>query len=64
MNLSYPYPDEESRKKCLDRLRETNRQLELYNLELDEILAKIEAEVRQQKRERLLKKRPTTPSGN
>ncbi|PSF39309.1 hypothetical protein C7H19_00535 [Aphanothece hegewaldii CCALA 016] len=49
-------PDEESRKKCLERLRETNRQLDLYNLQLDELIAMIEAEARQQKRERLLKK--------
>lgn len=55
MNSSYPYPDESSRKRALERLRETNRQLELHNLQLEEILAKLEAEVRQQKRERLLK---------
>lgn len=56
MNSSYPYPDEESRRRCLERLRETNRQLDLYNLQLDELIAMIEAEARQQKRERLLKK--------
>ncbi|GFE68654.1 hypothetical protein [Chroococcus sp. FPU101] len=55
MNSSYPYPDELSRQRALERLRETNRQLELHNLQLEEILAKLEAEVRQQKRERLLK---------
>ncbi len=57
MASSYPYPDETSRKKCLKYLRETNHQLELNNLRLEEILAKLEAEVRQQKWERLLKRR-------
>lgn len=57
-------PDEESRKRCLERLRETTRQLDLYNLQLDELIAMIEAEVRQQKRERLLKKPFTTPRIN
>lgn len=56
MNSSYPYPDESSRKRGLERLRETNRQSELNNLRLEEILAKLEAEVRQQKRERLRSK--------
>lgn len=55
MNSSYPYPDELSRRRGLELLRETNRQLELHNLQLEEILAKLEAEIRQQKRERLQK---------
>jgi hypothetical protein len=56
MNLSYDYPDEESRKRGLEHLRKTNRQLELNNLRLDEILAKLEAELRNQRRERLLER--------
>jgi hypothetical protein len=52
----YPYPDEETRMRCLDRLRETNRQLDLYNLFLDDAIAQIDAELRQQKRSRLLQK--------
>ncbi len=40
MTDRYPYPTEETRKKCLDRLRESNRQLELYNLFLDDAFAK------------------------
>ncbi len=35
----YPYPNEETRKRCLDGLRESNRQLELYNLFLDDAFA-------------------------
>ena len=52
----YPYPDEDTKKRCLDRLRESNRQLELYNLFLDDAIAQIDLELRQQKRERLLQR--------
>ena len=51
-----PYPDEETRKRCLDGLRESNRQLELYNLFLDDAIAQIDLELRQQKRARLLQR--------
>jgi hypothetical protein len=54
----YLYPTEETRKNCLDRLRESNRQLELYNLFLDDAIAQIDLELRQQKRERLLQRVP------
>jgi hypothetical protein len=50
----YLYPDEETRKNCLDKLRESNRQLELYNLFLDDAISQIDLELRQHKRERLL----------
>jgi hypothetical protein len=56
MTDRYPYPNEEVKKNCLDRLRETNRQLDLYNLFLDDAIAQVDAELRQQKRKRLLKK--------
>ncbi len=52
----YPYPDEETRKRCLKRLRENKRQLELYNLFLDDAIAQIDSELRQHKRERLLQR--------
>ncbi len=58
MRDRYPYPTEETRKSCLDRLRESNRQLELYNLFLDDAIAQIDSELRQHKRERLLQKVP------
>jgi hypothetical protein len=58
MTERYPYPTEEVRKNCLDRLRESNRQLELYNLFLDDAIAQIDLELRQQRRERLLHKVP------
>ena len=50
------YPNEETRKLCLENLRQTNRQLELYNLFLDDAIAQIDSELRQQKRIRLLQK--------
>jgi hypothetical protein len=56
LSQRYPYPDEETKKRCLDGLRESNRQLELYNLFLDDAIAQIDVELRQQKRERLLQK--------
>lgn len=52
----YSYPSEEIRKNCLHRLRESNRQLELYNLFLDDAIAQIDSELRQHKRERLLQR--------
>jgi hypothetical protein len=56
LHQQYPYPNEETRIRCLDRLQESNRQLELYNLFLDDAIAQIDAELRQQKRLRLLQK--------
>jgi hypothetical protein len=56
MTDRYPYPSEKTQKDCLDRLRESNRQLELYNLFLDDAIAQIDSELRQQKRERLLQR--------
>ncbi|WP_310483862.1 hypothetical protein [Chamaesiphon sp. VAR_48_metabat_403] len=56
LHQQYPYPDEETRKNCLDKLRESNRQLELYNLFLDDAISQIDLELRQHKRERLLQR--------
>ncbi len=50
------YPDKETQKRCLERLRKSNDQLELYNLFLEEAIAKVDAELRQQKRARLLQR--------
>ena len=58
MTDRYLYPSEETRKNCLDRLRESNRQLELYNLFLDDAIAQIDLELRQQNRGRLLQRVP------
>lgn len=53
MNKSFPYPDQETKQRCLENLKQTNYKLELYNLFLDDAIAQIETELRQQKRNRL-----------
>jgi hypothetical protein len=58
MTDKYPCPSEATRRDCLDRLRESNRQLELYNLFLDDAISQIDSELRQNKRERLLQRVP------
>jgi hypothetical protein len=56
MSEQYSYPDEETKKRCLDGLKQANHRLELYNLFLDDAIAQIDAELRQQKRTRLLQR--------
>lgn len=46
-------PDIETRQRSVERLRESNRQLELVTLALDELLAMVESDLRHQRRERL-----------
>jgi hypothetical protein len=61
MTKNRKIPDEETRKREIERLRECNRKLELYALQLDEYIAIVEAELRQQRRERLEKKAKLFP---
>ncbi len=46
-------PDRETRERLVEKLRETNRSLDIWNLELAEAIATVEADLRQQKRKRL-----------
>ncbi len=46
-------PDAETRKREVEGLRASNRQLELVTLALDELIAMVEADLRRQRRERL-----------
>jgi hypothetical protein len=46
-------PDAETRKQEVEGLRESNRQLVLVTLALDELMAMVEADLRRQRRERL-----------
>lgn len=55
-------PDAETRKRSLERLRESNRQLDLVGLQIDELIAMAEAQLRRQRRERLEGKK--APSAN
>ncbi|GEM_PF-808213 len=55
-------PDAETRKRSLEQLRESNRQLDLVGLQIDELIAMAEAQLRRQRRERLEGKK--APSAN
>ncbi|MGK7878396.1 MAG: hypothetical protein AB4426_35355 [Xenococcaceae cyanobacterium] len=46
-------PDPETRKREVERLRASNRQLKLVTLAFDELIAMVEADLRRQRRERL-----------
>ena len=46
-------PDPEKLKRTVERLRESNRQLELVTLALDEIIALVDTDLRRQRRNRL-----------
>lgn len=56
MSEPFKIPDAETRRRSVERLRESNRQLELVGLALDELLAMAEVELCRQRRERLEKK--------
>ena len=49
-------PDAETRKREVEGLRASNRQLELVTLALDELIAMVEADLRRQRRDRLERK--------
>ncbi|MBV9387581.1 MAG: hypothetical protein JOZ78_14270 [Chroococcidiopsidaceae cyanobacterium CP_BM_ER_R8_30] len=53
MTQSPKVPDIQTRKRAVARLRESNRQLELVSLALDELIAMVEADLRCQQQERL-----------
>ena len=46
-------PDRETRERLVAQLRESNRKLDISNLALDELIAKLEAGIREQDRARL-----------
>lgn len=50
MNKLLSYPDQKTKQRCLEKLKKTNYKLELYNFFLDDAIAQIEMELRQQKR--------------
>jgi hypothetical protein len=54
MTIEQPsIPDAETRKREVEGLRASNRQLALVTLALDELIAMVEADLRHQRRERL-----------
>ena len=56
MNVEQKIPDAETRRRNVERLRESNRQLELVTLELDELIAMAELELCRQRRKRMERK--------
>jgi hypothetical protein len=48
-------PDPEKVKRTIEQLRESNRQLELVTLAFDESIARIDTDLRRQRRTRLQK---------
>jgi hypothetical protein len=54
MNNQFKIPDPETRAKSIAKLKEASRLLDLFNLELDEAIAMVDKDLREQKRARLL----------
>lgn len=53
MNEQFKIPDEQTRKRNVELLRERQRQHDLFEIKLDELIAMTEAEIRWQNLERL-----------
>lgn len=53
MTQSNSLPDPEKLKQTVNQLRASNRQLDLVTLALDELIARIDEDLRQQQRARL-----------
>jgi hypothetical protein len=53
MTEQYPIPDEETRKRHLKNLRQTRLELQEFGLELEEIIALLEKDIREQRLKRL-----------
>jgi hypothetical protein len=49
-------PDAETRARSIASLREAGRLLDLWTLELDEVIAALDKDLREQRRARLLRK--------
>lgn len=60
MTQSYTIPDEATRKRAIEQIRASNRMLDELNLALDDLIAMIEADLREQRRERLRKTAKTS----
>jgi len=54
MNVEQKIPDAETRRRNVERLRESNRQLDIFGMALDELIAM--AEVERQRRQRMERK--------
>jgi hypothetical protein len=61
MNNQFKIPDAETRARDIANLREAGRLLDLWTLELDEIIAILDKGLREQRRARLLYKSNSVP---
>ena len=62
MNEQFKIPDPETRARSIAKLREACRLLDLWNLQLDEAIALVDADLLKQRRARLLYKSNYLPS--
>jgi hypothetical protein len=62
MNDKLRIPDAETRAKSITSLREAGRLLDLWTLELDEVIAALDKDLRAQRRTRLLAKSNSIPT--
>ncbi|MGK7943317.1 MAG: hypothetical protein AB4058_02485 [Microcystaceae cyanobacterium] len=51
--MTQPLPNPEKIQQTVEKLKASNRQLELVTLAFDELIAKIDQDLRQQRRKRL-----------
>jgi hypothetical protein len=56
MNDQLKRPDAETRARSIAGLKEAGRLLDLWTLELDEVIAALDKDLREQRRARLLRK--------
>jgi hypothetical protein len=62
MNDKFKIPDPETRASSIAKLREACRLLDLFNLQLDEAIALVDADLLKQRRARLLYKSNYLPT--
>jgi hypothetical protein len=62
MNDQFRIPDPETRAKSIANLKAASRLLDLSNLQLDEAIAVVEKDLREQQRARLLYKSNSIPA--
>jgi hypothetical protein len=62
MNDQLRIPDAETRARSIANLREAGRMLDLLTLELDEIIAILDKDLREQRRARLLFRSNSMPT--
>jgi hypothetical protein len=62
MTDQFKRPDAETRARSIANLREAGRLLDLWTLELDEVIAALDKDLRVQRRARLLHKSKSMPT--